>query len=232
MSRTSANLGPAARYAERLQASLLVCGLLSSLLYVATDILGGIRYDGYSFTSQAVSELMAIGAPSERLVDPLFLAYGILVIAFGVGILETAGRHRRALRLTGLLLIAYGALGLTGPTLFEMYPRGSSGGRSDLPHIILTAVISLVALAAIGIAAFGLGKRFRNYSFATLILMISAGGLAASYGPRMAAGEPTPGFGIIERVDIYAALLWIAVLAVALLRRRSAQGSALVLATG
>jgi hypothetical protein len=52
---------------------LLACGILSSLLYLATDVLGGLRYEGYSFTSQAISELMARGAPSEPLVDPLFL---------------------------------------------------------------------------------------------------------------------------------------------------------------
>ena len=73
--------------------TLLVCGILSSLLYVATDVLGGMRYPGYSFTSQAVSELMAIGAPSEAFVDPLFIAYGVLVLAFGVGVLrEGVGR--------------------------------------------------------------------------------------------------------------------------------------------
>jgi hypothetical protein len=55
--------------------ALLVCGLLSSLLYIATDILGGLRYDGYSFTSQAISELAAIGAPSKPFVDPLFIVY-------------------------------------------------------------------------------------------------------------------------------------------------------------
>jgi hypothetical protein len=52
-----------ARMARQL---LLACGILSSLLYVATDILGGLRYEGYSFTSQAVSELMAIGACGSR----------------------------------------------------------------------------------------------------------------------------------------------------------------------
>jgi hypothetical protein len=45
------------------------------------------------------------------------------------------------------------------------------------------------------------------------------GALSAPYGARLAAGEPTPGFGIIERITIYASLLWVAVLAVALLRR-------------
>jgi len=53
---------------------LLACGILSSLLYVATDVLGGMRYESYSFTSQAISELGAIGAPSKPFVDPFFIA--------------------------------------------------------------------------------------------------------------------------------------------------------------
>ena len=57
---------------------LLLSGILSSLLYITTDVLGGLRYPGYSFTSQAISELMATGAPSEAFVDPLFLLKSIM----------------------------------------------------------------------------------------------------------------------------------------------------------
>jgi len=39
------------RNTRRVRQALLVCGILSSLLYVATDILGGLRYEGYSVTS-------------------------------------------------------------------------------------------------------------------------------------------------------------------------------------
>jgi hypothetical membrane protein len=94
-----------------LRSVVLLCGVLSSLLYVATDIIGGMRYDGYSFASQAVSELMAIGAPSERVVDPLFILYGALIIAFGVGVLREAASRSRLRRLTGAGLIGYGAIG-------------------------------------------------------------------------------------------------------------------------
>ena len=31
------------------QTTLLACGIVSSVLYVATDLLGGLTYDGYSF---------------------------------------------------------------------------------------------------------------------------------------------------------------------------------------
>jgi CubicO group peptidase (beta-lactamase class C family) len=209
-----------------LQSVLLLCGVISSALYMATDIAGGLSYPGYSFTSQAISELMAVGAPSERLVDPLFLVYDALVVAFGVGVLRAAGSRRRALRLTGGLLIAYGMVGLTGPTLFEMHQRGTSNGRGDLPHIIITGVIVLLTLSAIGVAAFAFGRRFRIYSFAMLLTMIVAGVISAPYGARLAAGEATPGFGIIERFDVYASLLWIAVFAIALLRHPPARATA------
>jgi CubicO group peptidase (beta-lactamase class C family)/hypothetical membrane protein len=208
-----------------LRKALLGGGVLSSLLYVATDVLGGMRYEGYSFTSQAISELMAVGAPSEALVDPLFVVYGVLALAFGVGVLREGAGRRRALRITGALLIGYAAIGFMGPTFFEMHPRGTSGPNGDAPHIVLTGVLVLLTLLAIGFGAFALGKRFRAYSFATLLVVIVLGTVAASYGARLAAGQATPGFGVVERVNIYSSLLWVAVLAVALLRRPSARGA-------
>ena len=42
---------------------LLACGITSSVLYLFTDLLGGLRYPGYSFVSQAISELSARVAP-------------------------------------------------------------------------------------------------------------------------------------------------------------------------
>ncbi len=36
---------------------LLICGILAPLLWIGTDILAGTLYAGYSFTSQAISEL-------------------------------------------------------------------------------------------------------------------------------------------------------------------------------
>ena len=36
--------------------TLLWCGVLSSVLYVAIDLVGGLSYPGYHFSSQAISE--------------------------------------------------------------------------------------------------------------------------------------------------------------------------------
>jgi hypothetical membrane protein len=213
-------VGPLARpmAGSTLRTLLLACGIVSSLLYVVTDVLGGLRYPGYSFTSQAISELMADGAPSEAFVDPLFIAYGVLALAFGVGVLREGMGRSRALRIAGAMLIAYAVAGFTGPTLFEMQQRGFADFGSDTPHIVLTGVLVLLTLLAIASGAFALGRRFRRYSIATLATLIVLGALSAPFGARLAAGQPTPGFGIIERILIYSSELWIAVLAVALLR--------------
>lgn len=209
----------AVRGGSKVRKALLVCGILSSLLYVAADFLGGMRYDGYSFSSQAVSELMAIGAPSKPLVDRIFLAYGVFTLAFGVGVLRDAAGRNRALRITAALLIGYAAFGLTGPTLFPMHQRGVGNVADDLPHIVLTALLVVCLLLAIWFGALSLGRRFRVYSFRTLLVVIVFSALSGLYGARLAAQQPTPGFGIIERIDIYASLAWVAVLAIALLRR-------------
>ena len=219
--------GPPIRATALVRTALLACGILASVLYVATDILGGLRYEGYSFSSQAVSELMAIGAPSEPFVDPLFITYSLLVVAFGVGVLREGFGRSRALRVAGAALIAYGAIGVTGPTLFEMHKRGTASPGSDLSHIIATVILVFLTLLAIGAGAFAFGKRFRVYSFGTLLTIIALGAVSAPYAARLAAGEPTPGFGIVERVLIYASLVWIAVLATVLLGRSRSRAAAI-----
>lgn len=200
--------------------ALLLSGFLSSLLYVATDMLGGLRYGGYSFTSHAISELGAIGAPSKPFVDPLFIVYDLLALAFGIGVFRAAAGQTRALRITGAALIGYGvtgfAAGIVG-SFFAMHQRGTANVGADAPHIILTAILVLFLLVAMGFGASALTQSFRFYSLATIATVILFGALTALYAPRVAAGQPTPGMGIVERVDVYSAMLWIAVLALELL---------------
>ena len=83
---------------------LLVCGILSSLLYVAMNVIGAMQFESYSSVSQTVSELFAIGAPSRPLWVALGIVYDLLVIAFGLGVWASAG-GKRALRIVGRLLI-------------------------------------------------------------------------------------------------------------------------------
>lgn len=202
---------------------LLVCGIVSSLLYVATTIIGALVWQGYNSISQSVSELMAIGAPSKPVVDPLFIAVCVLEIGFGVGVWLSAG-PKRALRVVGGLLVGFGAFDLVGKFLpvGSMHQREAlaAGGATltDTLHLILAGVDTLFIFLIIGFGAFALGKWFRLYSIGTILVLLVFGFLAAQDAARVAANLPTPYTGLEERINIFGYYLWAAVLAIGLLR--------------
>ena len=202
-----------------LKKTLLACGVLSSLLYLAIDALAALRYGDYhSYVSQAISELGAVGAPTKALVDPLFFTYSILIVAFGVGVWSSAQR-KRVLHLIGGLLIGIGVVGLITP---PMYLRGTGKISGDLPHIVLTGVIVLFILSAVASGASLYGRRWRLYSLATLLTLVVSGAWTGFYATRLAAQQPTPWLGVAERINIGAYLAWVLVLAITLLRPRIA----------
>ena len=203
-----------------LRKALLVCGVLSSLLYVGADLLAAARVPGYhDFTSQAISELTAVGAPTRGSVEPLLIAYDFLIIAFGVGVWRSAGR-KRAMRLVGGLLAGIGVLGLVAIPFTPMHLRGTGSLSSDAPHIAVTGVIVLFILSAVGVGAFLFGRGFRLYSLATLATLLVFGTWTSFEAARLVADQPTPWLGVSERIHIGAYLLWVLVLAVMLLRSR------------
>jgi hypothetical protein len=196
---------------------LLVCGILSSLLYVFTVVFAPMRWEGYSSTSQTVSELIAIDAPTKPLVVPLFILYSVLVYAFGWGVWESDGR-KRALHFTAVGLVGKEVLGLVATLFFPMHLRGVEGTLTDTMHATLSMVGVLFMLFAIGCGATAFGKRFRLYSIATILLLVIGGTLAGLDAPRLQANLPTPWMGVTERINIYAYMLWVVVLSITLLR--------------
>ena len=88
---------------------LLGCGIVSSVLYVVTDVIGTLRYPGYSYTDQQFSELTADGSPTRPLMVALNgIPYTLLVAAFAVGV-WTSAAPKRAGRITGAMLLGYAA---------------------------------------------------------------------------------------------------------------------------
>jgi hypothetical protein len=205
---------------------LLICGILSSLLYVGIDILAAMQWEGYSYISQSFSELVAIEAPTRPLmIFALAIPYNLLVTAFAVGVWASAGR-KRALRVTAGLLVAYTVAGVMGSLVFPMHSRGQSTMTlTDTMHIVATSVQVLSMLLFIGFGAAASGKRFRLYSVVTILLLVLGGALAGLDGAQMAAHLPTPWMGITERINIYASMLWVLVLAIGLLREEKGPGS-------
>jgi hypothetical protein len=201
---------------KMLRKVLLACGILSSLLYVAMNVLGAVRFEGYSSISQTVSELSAIGAPSRPVWLALGVPYDLLMIAFGFGVWVSAG-GKRTLRVAGGLLIAYGLVGLPWMLLAPMHLRGQGTSLTDTMHIVFTMATVLMMITAMVLGALALARRFRFYTIATIVLLLAFGGLTAKDSPRIPANLPTPLIGVWERINIGVFLLWIVVLAIALL---------------
>jgi phosphotransferase system glucose/maltose/N-acetylglucosamine-specific IIC component len=204
---------------------LLACGIISSLLYVAANIIVPPFYSGYDPASQTVSELSAIGAPTRILWAILVTPYILLMIAFSIGVWKSAVGNR-SLRVIGGLLIVYSFLGLIWP-FAPMHLRETiaAGGStlSDTVHIALGAVTEVLFLSALGFSTVAFGKGFRIYSILTFVVLLVFGILTFIDAPNLSANKPTPFMGVWERINIGMFLLWIAVLAVILLRKERAK---------
>jgi hypothetical protein len=206
---------------------LLICGIASSVLYVASDILISWWDPNYSYRDQSFSELLAPGSPTRPLVLVLLaMPYGVLVTAFGVGVWASASR-RGAGRITGAMLVGYAVTGaVTGVFLSaatrETLEAGEETWRNNL-HIPGTAVSVLCILLAMGFGSTLLGRRFRYYSYATILAILVFGVWAGLQAGRVEANQPTPWLGIVERGNVYAIMLWVAVLAIGLFRAQKSE---------
>jgi hypothetical protein len=200
--------------------TLLICGVLSSLVYLCTDIIGGTRWDNYSWLSQEFSRLSAIGAPSRQIHLVLSILYSVLVIAFGVGVWQSANRNK-FLRVMGLALIIYAIGNWMWPQFFPEDLSQPASALTNTMHIVLTVVTVLTWMLILGFAAAGFRKWMRLYSIETLLAVIVFGTLAGSQGAALAAGQPTPTLGLMERINIYSFMIWLVVFAMILMSKTS-----------
>ena len=203
---------------------LLGCGIVSSMLYVATDIMAARRFPGYRYRDYSISEEIAVAAPTRRLWVAMSIPSSLLVAALGAGVWASARRRQPAAHVTGAALVGYAASSMAGGFLFPLLtPRGMpspepEGTRRARQHMGATLTINLFLLLAMGVGATLRGTWFRVYTYATMAALLVFGGFTSLYVPRLAANRPTPGLGIIERLNVYATMLWLALLPLVLWR--------------
>lgn len=199
--------------------ALLICGILSSLWYIAINIFVPLKYSGYSSISFTVSELSAIDAPTRILWVLLGLPYPLLFMLFGWGVLKTS-RENRSLRISAVLIIVYSIFNYYWPPMHqrEVIAMGN-GTLTDTLHIVWAMITLLLMMLIMGFGAVALGKRFRLYTIATWVIFVGFGLLTWLESPGIEKNLPTPQIGVWERINISAFLLWIIMLAIILLKK-------------
>jgi hypothetical protein len=197
---------------------LLACGVLAAPLFIATDIVAAsVLYPGYDYSAQQVSELSAIGAPSRDFWMIMGYPYDLLTVAFAIGVwIVAAGRLN--LRLAAVFILLFAANSFAWGWVAPMHMRGTQFTDSDTLHIAFAVSAVVLMIGFIGSGATALGRDFRIYSAVTLALIMVAGAVVSTQIPAIAANQPTPWMGLVERISVYGPLVWIAVFGMMLLR--------------
>jgi hypothetical membrane protein len=194
---------------------MVSAGIAAVGVYGVGDLVAGLRYDGYSYRDQAISELSAFDSPVRGLMASAIVVHALLLVIFGLGVCRSA--HRRSLRLAGLSIVGIGLVGFPTHTVFAMSSRWTESGFNDTMHIALTSAFTLLVAVAMVSSAVAYRGWFRIYTAATLAILIGFGG-AAGYAMRGLEEDLTPWVGGFERINAYAYFAWMVVLAVMVLR--------------
>jgi len=202
--------------AERWRRFFFACGIGASVLFVAMTLFVGLFWEGYSVISRVPSELSAIGAPTRPLWIGLGIVYAVLMVAFGWMVWKSAPPNR-ALRVVGALVVAHTVFGQFWPPMHQRAVLAAGGGTlTDTLHLAWSVVTGVFFMLIVGFGAAALGKRFRVYSIATMVIVLACGAVTGTYASRVQADLPTPWVGVWERISIATFMGWIAVLAIAL----------------
>jgi hypothetical protein len=197
---------------------LLTCGAAAAVLFILTDIEAAtLFYPGYDYASQQVSELSAIGAPSRDFWTIMGYPYALLTLAFAAGVwLAAAGRA--SLRVAAVLIVVFAANSFLWGWVAPMHMRGTQFTDTDTMHIAFAVSAVVLMLGFMVSGALALGRGFRIYSALTIMAMLAAGAVVSTQISAIAANQPTPWMGLVERISVYSPLVWMAVLGVVLWR--------------
>lgn len=185
-------------------------GVVGPLAFGLAALVGGTLVDGYSHRTRFVSELAARGSDARPLMTAGFLVYGagLVVLAWCL--------RRRWVAATALAVL----VGLSGLGTFVAGVGScdagcpTDGARSFSQQVHDAASVPTFLLwAAVAILA---AWRYRGTRYGTVSAVLAAVQLAAiPVLGAMSQADGNPPDGLVQRIDLVAAGLWVAVTALA-----------------
>ena len=199
---------------------MALAGLLCPVLFTAAWLVAGLRRRDYHPLRDDLSVLSAVGAPDAWIVSGGLVGSGLLTIAFAVGLRRWArASGRPSLGATVLLLAGAGivALGLLPEDAPGPIPPVDRGSLTNQLHDATSVAVFLVLVAmppllARSLPATPAWRRLRQTALPTSLLTLV---LVAVYLARLSAWS-----GLVQRLLASVPLLWMAALALRLLRER------------
>lgn len=196
--------------------ALALVGGIGPLAYIGLVTVLGLLWSGYDPIHQTQSELGAVDAPNALVMNVLgFMGLGVVILAFaGAYLAILRGAPWRLLAGVGLLVAGAGMIVVgffpCDPGCVDVTRTGELHGTFSMP-----GAIGLPAAAMLSAPAFRqdgrLGSRWQLTSFVI-------GALALASGPLIAT-ETLPGYeGLVQRLAMWAPLLWMSAVSFRLAR--------------
>jgi len=211
---------------------LLACGVIGPLLFIIVFLIEGATRADYNPFRYPISSL-SIGAMGWTQAAN-FLLLGALLVAFAIGLQRTLKGSRGGL--WGPILIGLAGIGLFGAGIFTTDPI--FGYPPDAPLVLaqytwhghLHDLCSVLFFAGVPIASFVFCRRFATSGERgwALYSLLSGLGMLAFFVLAAIGFDQISAFvyvaGVFQRLSISLGLIWVALLALRLMRSTSPDG--------
>ncbi|WP_369133383.1 DUF998 domain-containing protein [Modestobacter sp. I12A-02662] len=180
---------------------------LLTLQFFVVEAVAALRYDGYSYSADVISDLGTADSPARLMMNASFVLQGVLIIAGALllapGLSGTGGKLAR------LLLVLAGL----GVLLVGVFPLDSPGAAHEV------AAAAYLLGGAIGVIALAYGVRPRSEALGTTLALLGLLGVVGTIF-FAAAVFLFLGEGGVERVAAYVVPVALPVAGVALWRQK------------
>ena len=193
-----------------------VGGVMATLCYVATVVLGGAIVPGYSHLRHSVSELTSPGASYRTPLAVGFLLYNVGVALLGAGLVRSSVPSRWS-RVAGVLLIVCAVAGILMIEPFPQDPMGSPITAAGSVHIALAGLSAMSLISSLLMFARAWHNDptwmpLRRFSVIAALAILMTGAVGALM-------VTSPAFGLFERLTQLSFLSWFGSAGVLGLRR-------------
>jgi hypothetical membrane protein len=185
-------------------------GVISLLSYIAAVVFSPLAYPGYNWMAQAVSDLSAANAPSLSLWNQLSCLYGVCGIVVNMMVcVFVQDKLTRTLRVGIYTFAVMNWISFVGFSLFPLSSSGYGGAFQDVMHMVCTALVVILSIISLVLIMVG-GYKNRTYRSLAVWATIA---LAMMFSGAIGTGlVPKAYFGIVERLSVFAAVGFQAVL--------------------
>jgi hypothetical membrane protein len=186
-----------------------ICGIISLLSYTASVVISPLAYPGYHWMSMAVSELSAVGAPSQALANQLMALFSPCgLVSIMAVLVASASCRSKQFRIGIGLFAAMEWLCSVGYAMFPWVSDADISAFQNVMHLAVTVGVVLLSIFSLLLIAYGARKEGIHSLSIWAVICLSAMFLGA-IGTN---AFPASVFGIFERCSTFSAVIFNAVL--------------------